>query len=488
LPEKRALFAVLTCEACRTHGTNPKHMPKIEGPSLLQKRRKKIYFFVGCLAVSLLITWLINEPGFSDSQTYVLFLSFFSILLWLTEAIPPFAVAFFIMAFLVFALGNPNFNSAPEKIDQYVNTFSSSIIWLLLGGFFLARAMTKTKFDQQILRATLKLSGTKAKSVLAAFMLTAMVISMLMSNTAAAAMLVAAMMPLLANTGKSRISKALLMGISIATATGGMATIIGTPPNAFAAAILEKEGISIDFLGWMLYGLPIAILLTFAGWLVLVRRYLVKAEPVSIDFLESQEDSKLGVSSLERTLVLVVLIITLLLWLTSSLHNITSSAVSAVPIVLFTLTGIITADDVKSMPWDVLILIAGGMSLGVALESTGILEHYAQLIKSYNVNQWVLLFLFCFLVMVLSNVMSNVAACVIILPLGLSLLPDLQKEMAISVALSSSAAILLPVSTPPNAIVYGTGYCDVKDFQLGGLVIGVLGPLLAILWTVILSR
>src|SRR5215467_9649467 len=135
-----------------------------------KKKYRSVLYFFGSLIVALILTWLVKEPTFTDSQVYVFFLLFFSVGLWITEAIPAFAVALFIMAFLVFALGNPQFNSAPEKIDKYVNTFSSSIIWLLLGGFFLAAAMTKTKLDERLLKLTLKVSGTKPRNIVIAFM------------------------------------------------------------------------------------------------------------------------------------------------------------------------------------------------------------------------------------------------------------------------------------------------------------------------------
>src|ERR1700749_3398090 len=104
------------------------------------KNLKPLYYFLGSFIVALVLTWLLKEPSFGASQLYVLFLLFFSIGLWLTEAIPAFAVALFIMAYLVFTLGNSYFNSSPEVINRYVNTFSSNVIWLLLGGFFLAAA------------------------------------------------------------------------------------------------------------------------------------------------------------------------------------------------------------------------------------------------------------------------------------------------------------------------------------------------------------
>src|ERR1043166_3605519 len=139
-----------------------------------KKRYKSLIYFIASLVTALALTWFLKEPTFTDSQVYTLFLLFFSMALWITEAIPPFAVSLFILAYLVFTFGNPHLNSAPEKIDRYVNTFSSSIIWLLLGGFFMATAMRKTGLDLRLLALTLKISGNKPKNILIALMFTTM--------------------------------------------------------------------------------------------------------------------------------------------------------------------------------------------------------------------------------------------------------------------------------------------------------------------------
>jgi len=129
------------------------------------------------------MVFVLREPGFTDSQCYVIFLLFFAIGLWITEAIPAFAVSLFIIAFLVFAMGNEHFNSAPEKIDKYVNTFSSSVIWLMLGGFFLALAMKKTKLDERFFQFAVRISGTNPRSLLFGLMMTTMVSDMALLAT-----------------------------------------------------------------------------------------------------------------------------------------------------------------------------------------------------------------------------------------------------------------------------------------------------------------
>ena len=453
-----------------------------------KKRRKAIFSFLGSAVVALALTFLIKEPQFTDSQLYVLFLMFFAIGLWITEAIPPFAVSLFIIAYLVFTLGNPNLNSAPQKIDRYVNTFSSSIIWLLLGGFFMATAMTKTKLDQQLLRATLLLSGTKPRNILVAVMFTTMTASMLMSNTATAAMVVAAIMPLVTSIGKSGFSKALLLGVSIAVTVGGMGTIIGTPPNAIAAGILENSGQKIDFLTWMKYGIPVAIALTAISCFVLLRIFVKKSAPVSFEFMNKQKTETTKEPTTQRRIVMVVIIITILFWLTTSVHGITVAAISAIPIVVLTLTGVLDNADIKKLPWDTLLLVAGGLSLGEALQSTGIMDHYANQLRTLSVSTTAFIFILCYATMIFSNIMSNSATATVLIPLGMAILIGFESQVAIAIGLATSTALFLPVSTPPNAIVYSTGLLEQKDFRIGGILIAILGPLLAVLWVLFLHR
>ena len=224
--------------------------------------RRQLEFF-GSLAAALLATWLVTEPSFMHAQVSVLFLLAFSVGLWITEAVPPFSVGLLIIGYLALALGSPLFADEPQDIRIYANTFSSSVIWLMMGGFFLAAAMTKTKLDADIIRLTLRVCGDRPRRVLFGLMMITMLFSMLISNTATTAMVVAALTPLLARLGKgSPVAKGLVLGIPIAATTGGMATILGSPPNAIAVGALAATGESIGFLDWVAYGLPLALFLT----------------------------------------------------------------------------------------------------------------------------------------------------------------------------------------------------------------------------------
>jgi solute carrier family 13 (sodium-dependent dicarboxylate transporter), member 2/3/5 len=190
---------------------------------------------------------------------------------------------------------------------------------------------------------------------------------------------------------------------------------------------------------------------------------------------------------IQRRIVLVILVITVTLWLTSSVHGLTVSSICAVPLVFLTLTRILTGKDIQSLPWDALLLVAGGLSLGLALEHTGIMSHYAQKLITMEVNSIVLIVIIAFITMVVSNVMSHTAASTIMIPLGLTILVAFKLDVAVIIALSASTAMLLPVSTPPNAIAFSTGLIEQKDFRLGGILVGLIGPLLAIVWVLLLT-
>lgn len=460
------------------------NLPEVETHHL----KKSLLTFLLCFAAAIGLSVLVSEPGYTQSQNYVLFLLFFSIGLWFTEVIPPFAVGLFIMAFLVFALGNPHFNTSPMKVEAYVNTFSSSVIWLMLGGFFLAVAMTKTKLDEDLFKFTIRISGNKPRHLVIGLMSTTMIASMLMSNTATTAMVLAAVMPLLNKLGKSAgLTKALLLGVPIAATTGGMGTIIGTPSNAIAAGALEHAGIKMDFLTWMIYGMPIAILLTALACITLILMYVKDNTPLSLEFLQTQKTKSNDTLKLQRKIVLSVIVVTIGLWLTGTVHGITVSAVSAVPIVFLTLTKVLKGDDIRALPWDTLLLVAGGLSLGLALQQTGLMDHYANKISHLNIGELRFLFLFGFITMVFSNIMSNTATSTVLIPLGMAILVSMKAEIALIVGLAASTALFLPVSTPPNAIAYSTGMIDQKDFRLGGFLIGIIGPAIIVFWVLLVA-
>jgi sodium-dependent dicarboxylate transporter 2/3/5 len=273
----------------------------------------------------------------------------------------------------------------------------------------------------------------------------------------------------------------------MAASTGGMATIIGTPPNAIAVGLLKNAGVEIEFIDWMIYGVPLAIILTSVCCLVLILIFLKDKTPIPIDFLEDQRSDTSKESLTQRRIVSGVIIITVGLWLTTSLHGLTVASVCAVPLVILTLTGVLEGKDIQGLPWDTLLLVAGGLSLGIALENTGLLTHYGNILISMELKSIFLIFIFAYLTMLVSNIMSNSAASTVMIPLGMAILAGFKLEVALIIAFAASSAMFLPVSTPPNAIVFSTGLIQQKDFRIGGILVGLLGPLLGILWVLLIN-
>jgi len=237
----------------------------------------------------------------------------------------------------------------------------------------------------------------------------------------------------------------------------------------------------------MIYGLPVAVVLTAISCIVLIRLFIKDKTPISLDFLQDQKTERSKEEKIQRMIVLIIITVTVLLWLTTTIHGIKVGAVSAVPLVFLTLTGVLKTKDVQGLPWDALLLVAGGLSLGIALQNSGLLEHYAQQMRNIKVHYIVLMFLLAYMTMAFSNVMSNTATTTVLVPLGIAILAGFETEIAIIVGLASSTALFLPVSTPPNAIAYSTGFLKISDFRIGGILVGLLGPLLAVLWVLFIS-
>ena len=199
-----------------------------------------------------------------------------------------------------------------------------------------------------------------------------------------------------------------------------------------------------------------------------------KAEPLSIPITPKGEAD--GGMATHRLVVIIVLAVTVLLWLTSPWHELSAAAVSAVPLVALTLSGILKGEDVRAMGWDTLILVAGGLSLGIGLQQSGLLDLYAGRIASLSVSPVGLYFLLAYATMLFSNILSNTATCTVLIPLGMAILPGNKLEVAMIIGLASSTALFLPVSTPPNAIAFSTGMIEQKRSEDRRLVNWIVGP------------
>lgn len=441
--------------------------------------KASLFVFIA-LGSFFLSQWLAGDD-WAEETRYALLLLLLAIGLWLTEAIPPFATALLVIGIGVLALGSPILSSHPIAYTHFTETLSSSVIWLLLGGFFLAQGMQKAGLDLQVFRFTMRLFGTEPKRALLGLMLTTWLASSILSNTASTAMMLAAILPLMRKLGaRAPMTKASMLGIPAAATLGGMATIIGSPPNAVAVGFLEKQDILVSFPQWVGYGLVPSLLLTLISWWILTKKYPPQVDRVNANIPDKDQP----LSAPKQATVIIALFLTLILWFTTPLHGIAVTATAFVPIVLLTVSGVITADDFNGMPWDTLILVAGGLSLGVAMTETGLVMRMADGLQHLPIQGPWFILLLAYVTVLLSNIMSNTAASTVLLPIALEALPGMELETAVTVGLSASCALLLPVSTPPNAIAYSYGYLEQKDFRMLGSVLGLLAPPLILAWVV----
>jgi len=462
-------------------------------------------FIFTAFTLSFIIAFIVAFiPTYTLSQeaTNTLFILVFAAGLWVSEAIPAFAVSLLIIALEIIMLGFPNldFASGSDAWKVYLQPWSSPLIFLFLAGFIMAAAASKTKLDVWLAKRILFIVGTKPHNIITGLIGITFVLSMFISNTATAAMMMTILVPLLTHIKNNNpFRKSIFLAVMIGANLGGMATIIGTPPNAIAVGILGADAPS--FIGWMFLALPPALVVTLILRFVILKLYPSNENFIDLTAIKEVEhfdDSTKKFNKIptlpswKKYVTMILFTLTILMWLTGPLHHIPTTVVSLIPIIGFTLFGIIDADDIASIRWDVIILIIGGLSLGLAVSKTGLDMWLASLISTDGLSVLYLMFIFSYLVVIVSNFMSNTAATNIMLPIVIAIAITISENstqmVVVAVALSASFAMSLAVSTPPNAIIYASKKVESKDFLLLGAIAGLLGPTIVILWLYILEN
>ncbi|MGM0623108.1 MAG: DASS family sodium-coupled anion symporter [Campylobacterota bacterium] len=453
--------------------------------------------FAASFLVALFIAF-IPEYSLSAQGVYMLFILIFAAGLWITEAIPAFSVALLIIALQILLLGFEGFDFSDQSSwKQYLKQWSNPLVFLFLAGFIMAIAASKTKLDIWIAKKVLFFVGGKPHNIITGLIFITFGLSMFISNTATAAMMMTVISPiLLMIKDDNPFRKAAMLAVIIGANLGGMCTIIGTPPNAIAVGFLGDKAPS--FIGWMVLASPPATITALALRLLIIKVYPSTQSYISLKRLKELEDDTtqqpkgskvVAVADWKKKVVVATFGATILLWLSEPLHSIPTTVVSFLPIVMFTLFGIIGPDDIKEVRWDVIILIIGGLSLGYGVSQTGVDTWFASLVPNEGVGALAVMLIFSYTVVVISNFMSNTAATNIILPIAVAVGATFSANdgfmTAIVVALSASFAMMLPVSTPPNAIVYSSGALESKNFLILGAVAGVIGPLAVFGWLAI---
>jgi sodium-dependent dicarboxylate transporter 2/3/5 len=440
------------------------------------------------LGISVLLAviagWLLHSVGMYPREVSFMGAIFIlAALLWTTEAIPLFATSFLVFGLQILLLANPGgwpflgFESGHSPdYAAIIGAAADPVLFLFFGGFLLAKAAEKVGIDRRLSVIMLRPFGNRPAFVLFGVMLITGIFSMWMSNTATAAMMLTVVGPLLFTLERtSNLRKALLLGIAFAANIGGMATPIGSPPNLVAIGFLEHSEQPVDFLDWMFVGFPMATLLLGFAWWVLLKIFNPPRDPVSIN-IDAPRISPRGWT------VIVVFFVTVILWLSDRLLGVPASVVALLPVIVFTTSGILDSEDLKSIEWDVLILIAGGISLGAGMQMSGLDDVIASWLAKSSFGGVALLLLLAVGTAALSTFMSNTAAANLLLPIGVSATTISSNipldQAAITLALAACLGFALPISTPPNAIAYSRGGLTVKDGAIPAILIGVFGLLL----------
>lgn len=450
-----------------------------------------------CAIVALIaagLTWLVPaEAALGAAGRRSLFILLLAAGLWLSEAIPAFAVGILIIGLQVLLLDRPGgtLTDGPGAWEEHVLVLGHPLVWLFFGGLVLAAGMSRTGIDRWLASHVLERFASHPASLIGAVAGITFVLSMLMSNTATTAMMLALVTPVISRLDRGDpMALTLVLAIPVGANLGGMGTLVGTPPNAVAAgALASQAGIEINFAQWLLVGLiPGMILLTLLLGVLLWRVRGARVPPAELWQGLSGETGGARTANWERLTVILTLALTVGLWLSSGVHGLPAPAVSVVPVVILTATGILDVDAFRRLPYDVLFLLAGGLALGQAVHETGLAAWLISAIPAEDVPLFLLALATGAAAVVLSNIMSNTAAANVLVPLAISAAPGAPLVVALPVALCASAAMAMPVSTPPNALAFATGLCRARDFMVLGGITALAAPPLAAAWTLYVVR
>lgn len=426
----------------------------------------------------------LNAATLPPAGKQAVFVLVLSVGLWVTEAIPAHAVGLLIIGLAALIDGLTPSDAPTADWIAPLHALGDPLIWLFLGGFFLAAGMERCGLDRRLALVLLRPVQGSYRLSLLVVMLTSFVLSMFMSNTATAAMMLAVLGPsLLLLPAGSTAGKGLLLGIAAGSNLGGLGTIIGTPPNALAAAAMARHDppLHVGFTDWMLLAAPPALISLLAVWMWLAGRN--KVDEFHLELEPRGTEPTVSANRPGTAVVTTTLLLTIGLWLTTEWHGAPAAVVALVPIVLLTLTGVLSAEDLRGLHYDVLFLLAGGLALGELVRGTGLAGWLVEVLPTESLSPIALVGATALLTVVLANFMSHTAAANILLPLGLSLAGETAGQMGLAIAFAASSAMCLPVSTPPNALIHATGRLSARDFLGLGLLTGLLTPGLGILWS-----
>jgi sodium-dependent dicarboxylate transporter 2/3/5 len=453
-------------------------------------------------AVTLVMLLIGPQGGLSDAAWRTAALGLWMAIWWATEARPVGVTAFIPLIFFA-PLGITTLHKAAAP-------YANPILYLYLGGFLLALAMQRWELHKRIALTLLTVSGTNGRSLVGGFMVTAALLSMWMTNTSTTMMLlpiVISVITVIAETvteidkkERKNFELCLLLGTAFGATIGGVATLVGTPPNAFLAAFLtDNYGIEISFARWMLVGVPVTIIMLPICWLALTRLVYPISFETSVETQDHLKDLKkaLGPASSAEWRIGIVFSCVVIGWMTRPwltkylpIEGLSDPGIVMIAAFLLFLIPsggkntlrLLNWKQTKELPWEILILFGGGLSLAASVSETG-LAHWlgTSLVPLGALGIAAIVVGAVVLVIFLTELTSNLATTATLLPVLAALALELGVSpvtLTVPVALAASCAFMLPVATPPNAIVFGSGRLTIPQMAKAGLVMNLVGIVL----------
>lgn len=446
----------------------------------------------------LFFIFLILLPGtfFSKDAAAVMALGSWMILWWVTEPVP-IPITSLLPLVMLPLLG-------VTSVKEVAQPYGDPVIFLFMGGFILALALEKYNLHQRIALNLIRLTGTSGNGIILGFLLATAFISMWISNTATAIMMlpiassVTALLARDLNMAQDdrfrKFSTGLMLAIAYAASIGGMATIIGTPPNVVMVGHVRRVyGMEVNFADWMLIGVPVMILVLAACYFVITRILFRNG----LDHIEGSDLvirnklKELGPFSATEKKVTLIFALTCFFWIFRQWLNQlaggnflddTSIAIGGA-ILMFLMPSdkhgssfLLNWDDMKNMQWGILLLFGGGMALAEGMEKSGLVEKIGMVFSENKISGIMLIFSLTFISMALTELMSNVALVTIFVPVvfGIAEGADINPIfLAMPVTFAASCAFMMPISTPPNAILFASSYIRMKDMVKTGLVLNL---------------
>ena len=440
--------------------------------------------------IAAIIIVLIPFKGLSLAGHMAIALLVFAVIMWVTETVH-LAITSLIILFIQPILGIASFENA-------IIGFANPILFLMIGGFIIAEGIRKSGLVERLTYFILDKVGTTSTRGLFASVFSTGILSAWIENVVAFALVIPIIKEIIdlmgcegASQGKSNFAKSMILGASFASLAGGLATEIGTAPNLMAAAYTK-----IPFADWMIFGVPLAILLLLIIW-----KYLGWIFPSEVKEIiggketVSKKMTALGGMTKNEKIALAILLFTIGLWITAGMTGIDSFSVALIGASLFFLFKVLNWKDAqKNIDWGLIMFFGGALSLGIALLNTGAAEWLIKdLLVFSGSNPSVLLIVIILMVIALliTQVMSNVALAAILVPLSVTLAQSQSLPIgtyAIPVAIACSLSFMLPMADPTVAMAYGTGFVKIKEIFKAGAPLVIIGVILAIIIFFTLGR